>query len=266
MKKIKKYIIIVFILFVLLIIQSRNPNINGPFKGILGNIINPIIYYSNSVTNFFGNITDNYIFLINVKKENDLLKEEINKLKLENIILNEKKSEFERLKRLLKFKEAYNFETIACNIIAKNIDSYVKYYIIDRGKVDGIKKNDAIISFNGVVGYVSEIYHGTSKVNVILNVQTNVSVINKRTRITGILSGSGKGDLIVRYYDKLDQVEKGDLIVTSGLGGIYPKGIPVGKVVRSFKSDTGIFQQLEVIPIVNFNKIENVLVIKNVVK
>jgi rod shape-determining protein MreC len=266
MNKVKKYIALFIILLLLLIIQSRNSNISGPFKGILGNMINPILYYSNSAFNFFSDITDNYLFLINLKQENKELKKEINNLKLENNILKETKSEYERLKKLLKFKEAYNFETIACNIIAKNMDSYVKYYIIDRGKSDGIKENDAIISFSGLVGFVSEVYINTAKVNVILNVKTNVSVLNSRTRISGILTGDGAGNLTVKYYDKIDEVKRNDLIVTSGLGGVYPKGIPVGYVIASIKNRSGIFQQLKINPIVNFNKLENILVIKNVEK
>lgn len=264
MSKFKKYSIIVLILFILLIVQSRNPNISGPFKGIIGNMVNPIVYYVKSVTQFFDNMTENYVFLINVKKENDQLKQKVNELKLENAILNEKNAEFDRLKKLLRFKEAYNFETIACNVIAKNIDTYIKYFIIDRGKSDGIEINDAIISYEGLVGIVTDVYQSTAKVSVILNIKTNVSVMNFRSRTVGILNGNGKGSLAVSYYDRLDEVNRNDLMITSGLGGVYPKGIPVGYVVQSHGSESGIFQKLDVDSRVNFYKLENVLVIKNV--
>lgn len=266
MSRAKKFFTLILILFILLVIQSRNPNVTGPFKGILGNMINPVVYYSKSFTGFFSNITDNYIFLINVKKNNDELQKEVNQLTLNNALLSETKSEYNRLKKLLRFKEAYNFETIACNIIAKNIDSYVKYFIIDRGKNDGIEVNDSIISFEGLIGNVSEVYINTSKVSIILNIKTNVSILNFRTRIVGILNGNGKGNLSVNYYDRLDAVVAGDLIITSGLGGVYPKGIPVGSVTKAIKDQTGVFQKLEVKSKVNFYKLENVLVIKNVNK
>ncbi len=266
MLKLKKYTILILVLLVLLLIQSKNPKIQGPFRGLFGNIVNPIIYYTNSVKYFFVNFTENYLYLVEVQKKNKKLLNENKRLKFENFMLKEKISEYNRLKKLLNFKEAYNFNTIACNVIGRNIDNFLKFFIIDRGSKDGIEQNDAIISYQGLVGKVMEVFPHSSKVQVILNVNSNVSVMNSRTRTLGILSGDGKGNLIVNYYDRLDKVKKGDLIISSGLGGVYPKGIPVGIVVDKILSDTGVFQKLIVKSKVKFYKLETILVIKNVEK
>jgi rod shape-determining protein MreC len=179
-------------------------------------------------------------------------------------MLKEKINELDRLKKLLNFKEAYNFKTIACNVIARNISNYVKFFIIDRGYKDNIELNDAIISYEGLVGKVIEIFPHSAKVQIILNVNSNVSIMNSRTRTTGILFGDGKGGLLVDYYDRLDKVKRGDIIISSGLGGVYPKGIPIGIVTEKILSDTGVFQKLKIKPNVNFYKLENVLVVKYV--
>ena len=266
MSKFKKYLILLGVILLLLIIQSRNPKIEGPFRGLFGNIVNPVIYYTNSFKSFFVNFTENYILLVDVQKRNKNLIKENERLVFENTMLQEKISEYNRLKKLLNFKEAYNFATIACNVIARNIDHFINFFIIDRGYKDGVKQDDAIISYQGLVGKVIEVFPHSSKVLVILNNNSNVSIMNSRTRTVGILTGDGKGGLFVNYYDRLDKVKKGDLIITSGLGGVYPKGIPVGVVIEKILSDTGVFQKLIVKPNVNFYKLENVLVVKNVEK
>jgi rod shape-determining protein MreC len=250
-----------FLLF-LILLQVKNPEINGPFRGIFGNVVNPFIYYTSKTAGFFGDIWSGYVNLIDVKSENGDLKEKNGRLKMENSLLREKVLEYERLKKLLNFREAYSFNSVACNVVGRNVDGYLKYIIIDRGSEDGIEEKDPVISFDGLVGVVSEVYRNTARVDVILNIKNNASVMNKRTRAVGIIRGSGEGQLKVDYYDRLDAVEPDDELITSGLGGVYPKGIAVGLVDRIEAKDTGLFQDLYVRPVVDFYKLENVLVLK----
>ena len=87
--------------------------------------------------------------------------------------------------------------------------------------------------------------------------------MNSRTRATGILRGDGKGNIVIDYYDRLDEAKEGDVIITSGLGRLYPKGIPVGKISKIIKSDTGLFQNVYVKQDEDFYKLENIFVVKN---
>ncbi len=259
----KKYIIFILLLFLLILLQVKVPESNRVFKGIVGNILNPVLYYSNKTVTFFSDLYSDYIYLVGVKDANKDLRKKVRNLQFENSILKEKLNEYERLKELLNFKKAYDFKTVASNVIGRNIDGYLKYIIIDSGKSEGIKVNDAVISSEGLVGKVVETYYNSSRVSVILNVNNYVSVMNFNTRTVGVLSGDGEGGLVVDFYDKLDDVKENDLFITSGLGGLYPKGIPIGKAKKTVESVNGIFQKVFVKQNVDFYKLENVLVVRN---
>ncbi|PLX71230.1 MAG: rod shape-determining protein MreC [Denitrovibrio sp.] len=260
MKTWKKTAIIFVFLLVIIILQARNPNIKGPFQGILGNIVNPFVYYTDKTIGFFGGVWNGYINLVNVHEENDELRLENGKLKLDNSLLTEKVSEYERLKKLLRFREFSKLDSIACNVIGRNITGYLKYVIIDRGAEDGVKRKDPVISYSGLVGMVSEVYADTAKIEVVLNPGSNVSVMNSRTRTVGIVRGDGRGKMAVDFYDRLDDVTEGDILITSGLGGVYPKGIIVGQVDNVEAAETGLFKNLTLTSNVDFYKLENVLV------
>jgi len=261
MKSWKKVLITFISLLVLIIIQARNPNIKGPSKGIVGNIVNPFVYYTDKTLGAFSSVWNGYINLANVHKTNQELEAENGKLKLSNSILQEKVAEYERLKKLLRFREFSKLDSIACNVIGRNITGYLKYIIIDRGEKDGVKRKDPVISYSGLVGMVTEVYSDTAKVEVVLNPGSNVSVINSRTRTVGIVRGDGRGTMAVDFYDRLDDVVAGDILISSGLGGVYPKGIIVGQVESVETAEIGLFKNLSLKSNVDFYKLENVLVV-----
>lgn len=261
MKSWKKAAIVFGLLLVLIILQARNPNIKGPFQGILGNFVNPFVYFTDKTIGLFGDVWNGYINLVNVHKENEQLRLENGQLKLDNSLLTEKVSEYERLKKLLRFREFSKLDSIACNVIGRNITGYLKYVIIDRGSDDGVKRKDPVISYSGLVGMVSEVYADTARVEVVLNPGSNVSVMNSRTRTVGIVRGDGRGKMAVDFYDRLDDAVTGDILITSGLGGVYPKGIIVGQVDNVETVETGLFKNLTLTSNVDFYKLENVLVV-----
>ncbi len=264
LKDIWKKILIFFLFFIFLIIlQIRNPEIKGPFRGILGNILNPFVYYSYKIYDGITSTFSNYIYLVNVKKENELLKAKLSELMIQNRILNEKLYEHEQLKRLLRFKETYQVDVIASSVVGKHIDGYSKYIFINVGNADGVKVNDGVANELGLIGKIVEVMNKSSKVLLITDPNNKVSVMNLRTRATGIMSGDGRGGLVVEFYDKLDKVYKDDYFVTSGLGGVYIKGMVVGKVYAYSNNPSDIFQRVYLNPVVNFYTIENLLVIRS---
>ncbi|PLX69634.1 MAG: rod shape-determining protein MreC [Denitrovibrio sp.] len=261
MKSWKKVLIVFLVLLVVIILQARNPDIKGPFKGIVGNLVNPFVYLADKTVGGIGGVWNGYINLVNVHKENQALQIENGQLKLDNSLLEEKVAEYARLKKLLKFREFSKLDSIACNVIGRNISGYLKYVIIDRGSNDGVQRKDPVISYSGLVGMVSEVYSDTAKVEVVLNPGSNASVINSRTRTVGIVRGDGRGKMAVDFYDRLDDVVKGDILITSGLGGVYPKGIIIGQVEDVENIETGLFRKLSLTSNVDFYKLENVLVV-----
>ncbi len=263
MKNWKRYLIVAGFLTLLVVIQFRNPEITGPFKGILGNLLNPFVYLVNRTGVFIDDSWGNYVWLRGVAEENTELRNRLETLTLENSVLSEKLIQLENLNKLLNFRDTYAFTTTAANVIGRNIDGYMKYIIIDRGSEDGIQVNDPVVSAAGLVGRVNDVYLGTSRVVLLYHHDSSVSVFNSRTRAVGILKGDGHGGLYVDYYDRLDEVQIGDILITSGMGQLFPKGIRVGTVRDIIAPPTGLFQKLVVDCSVDFYKLEQVLVVKH---
>ncbi|MGA1862830.1 rod shape-determining protein MreC [Deferribacter thermophilus] len=262
MLKLKKNLFFIVLLLLLLIfLQFKIPSTYRPIRGLLGTFLNPFLYIVDSTTDYFLKVIDNYIFLINVKKENTELLKKLELLEFENILLKEKIKELDRLRKLLNFKETYKLNTIAANVIGKNIYGLEKYIIIDMGSTNGIKVNFPVISSKGLVGKVIEVYKNSAKVKLTLDRTLKVSVLNLNSRETGVVRGFEKGDLIVDYFSDLGEVKVGDIFITSGLGMLYPKGIPVGVVTKIEDPKYGLFKKVFLKPTVDFNRIENVLVI-----
>lgn len=262
MKLWKKTLIAFVVLLILVIIQARNPDIKGPFRGIIGNFVNPFVYYTEKSFSFFSDIWSGYINLVDVRKDNDRLKEINGQLTLENSLLNEKVKEYGRIHKLLKFRDYSTLESTPASVIGRNDKGYLKMIVIDKGSEDGIRKQDPVISYNGLVGMVREVYSTTAEVEVVLSPASNVSVMNSRTRTVGIVRGDGHGKMMVDFYDRLDDVKKGDTMVTSGLGGVYPKGLVAGQVESVTTAETGLFKTMTLKTKVKFYKLENVLVIR----
>jgi rod shape-determining protein MreC len=250
------------IIIFLISVQLKNPNITGPFKGIVGDVLNPVIYYGNNVVRFSIHLYDDYIALVDIKskyKEALIAKKT---LYYKNLLLQEKLRQSERLKKLLNFKDSYNLDVIACNVTGRDINGFIKFLIIDRGSKDKVEVNDAIVSYEGLVGKVVEVYTNSAKVITVINPNNNVSIMNFKTRTVGIMHGDGLGKLVLDYYIKTDNVTVGDIFITSGLGGIYPKGIPVGTVEKVEVYPNTLFRKVWISSLVEFNKLENVLIVK----
>lgn len=258
-----KFIIPFFLIIIFLIsLQLKNPNITGPFKGIVGDILNPVIYYGNKTVRFSTNLYNDYIALVDIKRKYKEVLIAKKTLYYKNLLLQERLGQLDRLKKLLNFKELYNLDAIACNVIGRDINGFIKFLIIDRGKNDNVEINDAIISYDGLVGKVSEVYSNSAKVITVINSNNNVSIMNFKTRTVGIMHGDGLGKLVVDYYIKTDNVTVGDIFITSGLGKIYPKGIPVGTVEKVEVDPNTLFRKVWINSLVNFHKLENVLIVK----
>ena len=261
--KIWKLIIPFFLVIILLIsVQVKNPDIIGPFKGIIGDLLNPVVYYGNKAIKFTKKLYSDYIDLVDVKDKYNKVLIEKKTLYYKNLLLQERLSEFDRLKKLLNYKKLYNLNAIACNVIGRDINGFIKYIIIDRGRKDNVEKNDAIISYDGLLGKVVEVYKNSARVITVINSNNNVSIMNFKTRTVGIMHGDGFGGLIVDYYIKTDNVTVGDVLITSGLGKIYPKGIPVGTVQKVEVNPNNLFRKIWISSLVDFHKLENVLIVK----
>jgi len=239
-------------------------------KGIGGTIISgrvisaiasPIQYGINHTIGAIKATWASYVYLINVSKENILLKNDIDKLKEENNQLKEAALLSNRLKELLAFKEDISGPGVAADIIGIENTGWVRTASINKGSSDGIKRDMAVVTTLGIVGRIIEVQPTTSKILLVTDPRCNIDVVVQRSRIKGITEGTGTNRLVLKYVRHEDDIQIGDKLISSGLGGIFPKGMVVGEVFRAEKGDDNFFMDIELKPGADLQKLEEVLII-----
>ena len=209
------------------------------------------------------NTTDLYLNLIDIKKNNRLLNEELEGLKAQLGELNELQLENERLNKLLDFRQKSKMDLLAAKITGRDLFPDYDTVTIDRGQSHGVEKGMASITTAGGVGYVIQVEPYSSQLLLITDRYATVDSIVQRSRARGILHGYTKDTTLLKYLKRTDDVKVGDLVVTSGLDNIFPKGFPIGVVTDVEKDDYGFEQTVKVQPSVNSNNLEEVFVVLN---
>jgi len=202
-----------------------------------------------------------YFFLLDVQENNTTLTSENQKLLNIIVQLKEAQKENDRLRKLLNLKDNFKFSGLSARVIAKDVSSEFRSIRINRGEDDGIKKDMAVVTQEGVVGRIYRVTPTTSDVVTVLDLFSAVDSIVERSRARGIVEGYNDEMCQLKFVLRTDDIQPGDLLISSGLGGVFPKGIPVGTVAQVYRQTYGITQNVEVVPSVNFNKLEEVMVI-----
>ncbi len=205
---------------------------------------------------------ETYAWLIGIKQDNIKLQTEVDRLKEINNHYLEYKKENQRLRLLLEFKKEASIVVFPAQIVGKDPSSWFKTVIIGKGADDGIEKNQAVVTHQGVVGHIIEVTPKAAKVLLISDQNSSVAVIIQASRAEGIMVGVQQGRCKINYLARTAEVREGDVVITSGLGGIFPKGLRVGEVTQIKKKTYGLFQDAEVRPYVDFSKLEEVLIIR----
>ncbi len=206
---------------------------------------------------------ENYIYLFYVHRDNLVLFNENRKL-LNNLAnLREIDQENVRLRKLFHFGEKSNIQSMIARVIAKDVSPEFRSIRINRGENSGIKPNMAVMTDEGIVGRVLRTTQKTSDIVTILDLYSAVDAIVERSRARGIVEGLTDDICQLKYALRTDDIQSGDVLVTSGLGGIFPKGIVIGTVSQVNRKPYGITQEVEVYPSVNFSRLEEVLIVLN---
>ena len=256
-------VITIIILIILVFLTNTDIKKLSYIENVVNTIIMPI---QNGYTYLKNKIAKNDSFFANLDK----LKQENNNLKEENSELSKKlrelemiKSENSTLKEYLKLTEKYkSYTTVPAYIINKDISNYSNIYVINAGSKDGIKENMTVIADKGLVGHVISVTENTAKVQTIIDAANSVSASISTTRDSILCKGSLENNILKGNYIPTDaEIIDGENIETSGMGGIYPKGIHIGKITKVVNTKNTLDRFIEVTPAVDFTKIETVLVI-----
>ena len=202
-----------------------------------------------------------YVALGAVERENVVLREELRSLRVQ---LQQERAQAQRtegLRQLLELRTRAGLETTAAEVIAGAASPEFRTMTIDKGSTDGLAPDMAVVSPAGVVGRVILTSYRASKVQLLIDRNAAAGALIERTRVQGVVVGHGDGTLQMEYVRGTADVKPGDLVVTSGIDGIYPKGFVIGTVAGIDDRGAGSFPMIIVRPAADFTRIEEVLVV-----
>jgi rod shape-determining protein MreC len=235
---------------------------NDPIGPMLLWIMRPLQIAAQSTMNWIQDIQDSYSMLTGYKSENEKLRKRIQQLEIERNQLLEAEATNQRLQQLLEFRSRLPSGSVTASVIADSASSWFKSCLLDKGSADGVRKGMAVVTPLGVVGQVVAVTGRTAKVLLLTDANSGVDVLVQRTRARGIVSGSLDNGTTLKYVKRSEDIQEGDRLVTSGLDGIFPKGIMVGTVIKVRKQTLGLFQYIEIMPAVSLTRTEEVLIVR----
>lgn len=255
------WILFVFIALFLLSSNLKRTRSWSPAEEVVVEVVAPLQEAFHKTVDGVGRIWSKYFGLVRVFEENRRLRNELHALRMENAKYREMLATHHRLQELLQFKKRTDWPIVAAQVIGRDPTGWFKSVIIDKGEKDGLAENMPVVSSRGVVGRLVSVSSSYSKVLLIIDQNSAVDCLNQTTRDQGILKGASSKVCNLDYVLKTSRMTPGDTIITSGLGGVFPKGLPVGEVVGVSDRPGALFKEVQVHPMVDFSRLEEVLVI-----
>jgi rod shape-determining protein MreC len=254
-------LLFIFLAALILTLHTRSDRETSWVEKILLEISSPLQQKTRGFILWMKRVGERYIFLTRVQQENEALQRTVSALRQENNRLQEAMLAQERLKKLYPLQVQYPSPAILAQIFARDPSSWFKTLLVGKGEGEGVSKNMAVVVSEGVVGRVIEVSANTAKVLLVTDPNSAVDVIIQRSRAQGIMEGKVEEFGILKYVQKSDDVQVGDKVITSGFGGVFPKGLMMGTITKVERKRPGIFQYIEVTPAVDFSRLEEVLIL-----
>lgn len=244
--------------------MKRPENLNGLDRVVL-RISAPIEFAASSLARGVSNLWESYVYLVDVKADNERLAYENARLKEQVHRLEQKETENRELHRLLQLRESLPGDLVSAQVVGKDFTEFfrVTRVVLDRGSRN-IRPHMPVVSPDGVVGAVLRVAGDAVDVQLSVDAAFGIDVEDERTHARGFVRGTGdpsKYSCKVENVDSRDEVEIGDLLVTSGKGKWFPKGLPVARVTKVVKREPGRDQEIEATPTVNFSRLDAVLIL-----
>jgi len=259
------FIVLLIISFILMGISQTKITIR--FKSITYGVFYPFHFAGvktiEAAGDFFASIKNNR----QLKEELAQARNKIEEYERTQRDFEEIKKENERLRRLIGIQSEMSYETVIAEVVAKSPQNYYKTLIVNRGRESGIKKYMPVVTYQNerkcLIGKIIDVQRFSSRVQPLIEQSSYTGAMLKESRYSGILQGQSpvSGYCLLQYIDRRAQINFGEFIVTSGMGGVFPKGIDIGEVVSVSKKRYGIFQEAMVRPFVDFGRLEEVYII-----
>ena len=242
--------------------SDRHPEVSQIGFSVISEIQRPFQIAVDRASNSVSAVWEGYINLINVKAENTLMRSRLAVLESMNSQLLEYRSENERLKQMLDIIEEKKFKAIASSVIGYDSTSLAGSIVLDRGRNHGVKTEMPVLLADHVVGQIIAVSPNSSKALLITDTSSAVDAIVQDSRVRGVVRGLRRYNICdLQYVLPEDEVKVGDRIITSGMDGVFPKGLLIGIVREVNKNVASIFQKVTIRPSVDFSKLENVLIL-----
>jgi rod shape-determining protein MreC len=239
---------------------SSEGRFQGPGQYFI-TIVAPLQKGLTQTIHFAEKLWTHYFYLVSIAKENEELKISLSKAIEKNNECVETELSNQRFRAFLNFQKTMTNDTIAAQVIGKDPSPWFKSIIIDKGFFDGVTKGLPVVIPEGAVGQIIEVTKHYSKVLLLTDRNSAIDSIAQRTRARGIVRGSSDGRFFFQYVLRKYEIREGDTVISSGLDGVYPKGLRVGHVQSINQKNSSIFQEVVVIPFVDFEKLEEVIIV-----
>jgi rod shape-determining protein MreC len=216
------------------------------------------------VGSFFSELFEQMRQLSTLKADNERMRKELEQIRSEYLYLQEREQENQRLKSLLEFREASEYPTLPAKVAGRSATHWYGTIMLDKGARDGVLKDMPVVTGTGLVGRIISTTERSSMVMILLDPDSGAGGYIQRTRDHGVILGrpGGENILDMRLFTRDSEVRAGDVVLTSGLGEIYPKEIPIGVVKEVVRREYGLTTYALVEPYVDFDRLEEVLILK----
>ncbi len=259
--KLKKIGILFFFIAISFSLLTLNSERQDSIKTKVIYILSPFQHSISRVDRNLANLPKKEFNIEKLREENRKLAEELSNLEIEKNVYKELALENQRLRELLNFQKQLTLNFISAQVIGRDATNWNKVIFINKGSSDGIQKHFPVITPQGLVGQIIETTPHQSKVMTILDANNRIAALVENNRVQGIIRGTNDSWCQFDYISLRDEVKENDAVLSSGQGGVFPKGLLIGKIISVEKEETDLFQKINVTPAVNFSHLEEVIVI-----
>ena len=254
-------IVLIAVNIIVLSVNSQDRTPSTPIGRIAISIISPLQEIVATAIHRMENVWRHYFYLVTVAQQNDRPVNDLNTAVEKNNSLKEIELSHSRIRGLLDFKTTLKRQVVAAEVVGEDPSPWFKTVVINRGSREGIEKGMPVLTPEGIAGLVTDVSKDYSKVLLIIDQNCSVAALGQNTRARGMIKGEPSGKLRFEYVLRRYEIQQGDIVISSGLDGVFPKGIRIGYVHAVIKPNSGIFQEVSVTPFVDFERLEEVFVV-----